>query len=165
MVACPVPLRWRLIISGSSFQHGWRADGARKKRPTTAYWQTKSGCGELPPAGWTTGGETEKENPPCLLSFSFGRINISSARYRINLHPASVPKQNLKRLLHECYSFCMSKVEEIERVVEQLPPEDFAALAAWIDQRRGAQVLRDHSAFLNSYSPQDEGLYDDVAAG
>jgi hypothetical protein len=53
----------------------------------------------------------------------------------------------------------MSKVQEIEQAVEQLPPEDFAELASWIDQRRGAQPLRDHSAFLNSYAPEDEGLY------
>jgi hypothetical protein len=25
--------------------------------------------------------------------------------------------------------------------------------------------LRDHSAFLNSYAPEDEGLYDDYSAG
>jgi len=58
----------------------------------------------------------------------------------------------------------MSKVQEIEQAVEQLPPEDFAELASWIDERRGAQALRDHSAFLNSYAPEDEGLYDNVAA-
>ena len=58
----------------------------------------------------------------------------------------------------------MSKVEEIERAVEQLPPEEFVQLAAWIDERRQAQPLRDHGAFLNSYAPEDEGLYDDVAA-
>jgi hypothetical protein len=57
----------------------------------------------------------------------------------------------------------MSKVQEIEQAVEQLPPEDFAELASWIDQRRGAQP-RDHNAFLNSYAPEDEGLYDNVAA-
>ena len=27
----------------------------------------------------------------------------------------------------------------------------------------GPAVARDHSAFLSSYSPQDEGLYDDTA--
>jgi hypothetical protein len=54
----------------------------------------------------------------------------------------------------------MSKVEEIEQAVEQLPPEDFAALASWMDQRRGVQPARDHSAFLKSYAPEDEGLYD-----
>lgn len=32
----------------------------------------------------------------------------------------------------------------VERVTEQLP-----------------SLLRDHSAFLNSYVPEDEGLYDD----
>jgi len=58
----------------------------------------------------------------------------------------------------------MSRVEEIERVVEQLPPEDFEQLAIWIDRRRRGPVLRDHAAFLNSYGDEDEGLYDDVAA-
>jgi hypothetical protein len=28
-----------------------------------------------------------------------------------------------------------------------------------------ARPVRDHSAFLNSYAPEDEGLYDDYAAG
>jgi hypothetical protein len=71
----------------------------------------------------------------------------------------------------------MSKLEEIERAVEQLPLTDFVKLAGWFDQRRqrllisaaatdkSQAVIRDHSAFLNSYAPQDEGLYDDAAAG
>jgi len=71
----------------------------------------------------------------------------------------------------------MSKIEEIERAVEKLPVREFAKLAAWVDQRRQQLQLltpavdhekvaaRDHSAFLNSYSPQDEGLYDDAATG
>lgn len=71
----------------------------------------------------------------------------------------------------------MSNVEEIEQAVEQLPLTDFMKLAAWIDKRRrqlevpptpagGSEaVVRDHSAFLNSYAPEDEGLYDDAAAG
>ena len=58
----------------------------------------------------------------------------------------------------------MSKVQEIERAVEQLPPEDFLELAAWIDRKRQAQNMRDHSAFLNSYSTEDEGLYDDAVS-
>ena len=70
----------------------------------------------------------------------------------------------------------MSKIEEIERAVEQLPLKDFAELAVWVDRRRQQLevfppatdtiqvVVRDHSAFLNSYAPQDEGLYDDAAA-
>jgi hypothetical protein len=69
----------------------------------------------------------------------------------------------------------MSKIEEIEQAVEQLPVTDFVKLAAWVDQRRrrleisppatdkSRAVLRDHNAFLNSYAPQDEGLYDDAA--
>ena len=58
----------------------------------------------------------------------------------------------------------MSTVEEIERVIQQLPPEDLEKLASWIDQRR-QRIVRDHSAFLKSYAPSDEGLYDDATAG
>lgn len=70
----------------------------------------------------------------------------------------------------------MSKIEEIEQAVEQLPLRDLVRLAVWVDRRRqqlenlqpiGAEsqgVFRDHSAFLESYAPQDEGLYDDAAA-
>jgi hypothetical protein len=63
----------------------------------------------------------------------------------------------------------MSKIEEIEQAVEQLPLTDFAKLAAWVEQRRqqlaiSTPAIRDHSAFLNSYAPQDEGLYDDAAS-
>ncbi len=69
----------------------------------------------------------------------------------------------------------MSKIEEIERAFEQLPLADFVELAGWVDQRRqqleifpsstdkSQETDRDHSAFLNSYAPQDEGLYDDAA--
>ena len=28
-----------------------------------------------------------------------------------------------------------------------------------------AEPIRDHSAFLNSYAPEDEGLYDDYSGG
>jgi hypothetical protein len=71
----------------------------------------------------------------------------------------------------------MSKIEEIEQAVAQLPLNDFAELAVWFDQHRqqlqmsqpaadeGQAAIRNHSAFLNSYAPQDEGLYDDAAAG
>ncbi len=65
----------------------------------------------------------------------------------------------------------MSKVEELEREIEQLPPEDFARLFAWVARRSKEArqgnvheplVLRDHQAFLNSYAPEDEGLYDNA---
>jgi len=71
----------------------------------------------------------------------------------------------------------MSNIEEIERAAEKLPLEEFVRLAAWVERRReqlrispavndsDAIAARDHSAFLNSYAPQDEGLYDDAAAG
>jgi hypothetical protein len=56
----------------------------------------------------------------------------------------------------------MSKVEEIEQLIEQLPAEKFAELAAWMQRR--ALAVRDHSAFLNSYALSDEGLYDDAVS-
>ncbi len=59
--------------------------------------------------------------------------------------------------------FCnMSKVQEIEQLIEQLPAENFAELAEWMQRR--ATAIRDHGAFLNSYVPEDEGLYDDAVA-
>lgn len=63
----------------------------------------------------------------------------------------------------------MSRVEEIERVIEQLPREDFEKLSTWMAQRhaereqRGVQApiaFRDHRAFLNSYAPEDGGLFE-----
>jgi hypothetical protein len=59
----------------------------------------------------------------------------------------------------------MSKIEEIERAVEQLAPEDFSKFLAWIDRKRQSPEIRDHSAFLNSYTSEDEGLYDDAIRG
>jgi hypothetical protein len=66
----------------------------------------------------------------------------------------------------------MSRVEELERVIEHLPREDFEKLSSWMAQRcaeraqRGRQApmaFRDHRFFLNSYASEDEGLYDDAA--
>jgi predicted DNA-binding antitoxin AbrB/MazE fold protein len=31
--------------------------------------------------------------------------------------------------------------------------------------RLSGELVRDYSAFLNSYAPEDEGLYDDYSAG
>ena len=66
----------------------------------------------------------------------------------------------------------MSRIEEIEQAVERLPVPDFVRLAALVDRRRRSLEIsrspadehRDHSAFLNSYTPEDEGLYDDAGA-
>jgi len=67
----------------------------------------------------------------------------------------------------------MSKVEELEQAIERLAPDDFERLSAWILQRQAilsgkdagaVGPFRDHAAFLNSYSPEDEGLYDNAEA-
>jgi hypothetical protein len=53
-------------------------------------------------------------------------------------------------------------------------PKDAANIVGpgrWVVSIRPASVdshsnpLRGHSAFLNSYTPEDEGLYDDYSAG
>jgi hypothetical protein len=54
-----------------------------------------------------------------------------------------------------------------------LPPEVVAGVGPghWLvtiqplDEADAAKPVRDHRAFLNSYAPEDEGLYDDCAAG
>ena len=74
-------------------------------------------------------------------------------------------------LLH--YVPAMSRVEELERAINQLPREDFEKLSSWIAQRcteraQGGRTaplaFRDHRAFLSSYTLEDEGLYDDASA-
>jgi len=68
----------------------------------------------------------------------------------------------------------MSKVEELEREIEQLLPEDFAKLSTWLARRRKEfsqdsvpepLALRDHQAFLRGYAPEDEGLYENAQRG
>lgn len=51
-------------------------------------------------------------------------------------------------------------------------PEDAAAIVGpghWVVSIRPADSaggpIRDHTAFLNSFAPEDEGLYDDYSAG
>jgi hypothetical protein len=68
----------------------------------------------------------------------------------------------------------VKNVREIERALERLSIHEFMELAVWVDERRqelgmsnpsaGQAPIRDHTAFLGSYAPEDEGLYDDAAA-
>ena len=51
-------------------------------------------------------------------------------------------------------------------------PKDAAAIVGpghWLVSIRPAEsesrAVRDHAAFLNSFAPEDEGLYDDYSAG
>ena len=84
----------------------------------------------------------------------------------------------------------MSAIEKIEQLIEQLPSDDFQKLVTWLETQKARHAteplplhrpaeaarsgpsepplpspppLRDHSAFLNSFAPEDEGLYDDAA--
>jgi hypothetical protein len=95
-------------------------------------------------------------------------------------HSRAPPKETATRACFSGewgYFSTMSKIEEIELAVEQLPLSEFVKLAGWVDRRRqqleriqpgtGSHpaMVRDHGAFLNSYTAQDEGLYDDAVAG
>ena len=54
----------------------------------------------------------------------------------------------------------MSKVEEIERIIEQLPAEDFEKLSLWVEQRRrGKTASNAHPVDLRS-----RGINEAVAA-
>jgi hypothetical protein len=68
-----------------------------------------------------------------------------------------------------------SKLAEITYDIELKPgehlslPEDLSQIVGpghWLVSIRPANgSVRNHSAFLNSYAPEDEGLYDDYSAG
>ncbi len=73
-----------------------------------------------------------------------------------------------------------TKLTELTYDVELRPgeplslPKDAAAIVGpghWLVSIRpanaaaGTGLVRDHAAFLNSYAPEDEGLYDDYPAG
>jgi hypothetical protein len=73
-----------------------------------------------------------------------------------------------------------SKVTEIKFEIELQPGEEFSlpkdatgiiGPGHWLvcitaaNQATSHSAPRDHSAFLNSYAPEDEGLYDDYQAG
>jgi len=67
-------------------------------------------------------------------------------------------------------------LRKLSRLWRSYLSPDFVKLAVWVEQRRrqleisssaadkSGAVVRDHGAFLNSYAPQDEGLYDDATA-
>jgi hypothetical protein len=72
----------------------------------------------------------------------------------------------------------MSTRELIDRELEVLPEplqREVYDFVCFLKQKEAEQAssggsaattaVRNHSAFLNSYSPEDEGLYDDYSAG
>jgi hypothetical protein len=81
---------------------------------------------------------------------------------------------------HEASQAMQSKVTEITFDVTLQPgepltlPQDASQIVGpghWlvsirpVDPAGDLGAVRDHSAFLNSYAPDDEGLYDDYSAG
>jgi hypothetical protein len=66
---------------------------------------------------------------------------ISSAEHDANRWAAKNGEEQELAAAGRCgvISLAVSKVEEIERAVEQLAPPDFARFAAWIDARHHAE--------------------------
>ena len=56
----------------------------------------------------------------------------------------------------------LSLPEEAARI---LGPGHWRVSIRPADEVSQDERLRDHAAFLNSYAPEDEGLYDDYSAG
>ena len=54
----------------------------------------------------------------------------------------------------ECSNVDVNRGDEAETAITQADSQ----------QAKGIAGLRDHSAFLNSYVPADDGLYDDAAS-
>jgi hypothetical protein len=52
-----------------------------------------------------------------------------------------------------------------QRIVDSVGPGQWLVTIEPIPQEAPAHRVRGHSAFLNSYAPEDEGLYDDYPAG
>ena len=78
-----------------------------------------------------------------------------SVRWRAPLCVVDAMELNYEIELHAGEKLCLP-----DELVEQVGPGHWLVTikpAAECD----AEPIRDHSAFLNSYAPEDEGLYDD----
>ncbi len=51
-----------------------------------------------------------------------------------------------------------------ESIVSSIGPGHWVITVEPLDRHPAPATLRDHSAFLSSYVPEDEGLYDDYPA-
>ena len=61
----------------------------------------------------------------------------------------------------------MNSLQEIERAINRLDPQQLAELCAWLDQRRSAQLGRPDATVLEQGlglfgSPEDSALLDEV---
>ena len=52
--------------------------------------------------------------------------------------------------------------QELKQAIDELPAEVLPELASFMEYLRYKTAVRDRKAFLNSYSPEDEGLYNDL---
>lgn len=66
------------------------------------------------------------------------------------------------------YEVELSEGEDLaipESLARQVGPGRWIVTVKPAERSCATRGFRDHSAFLRSYAPEDEGLYDDAAAG
>ena len=82
---------------------------------------------------------SRRRNPPLTCDRSAGYAA-----------PTRPTRQGLLRLSQNCYIFTMTTAEDIEKAIEQLPPQELARLRAWFEafdaQQFDAAVERDARA-------------------
>lgn len=61
----------------------------------------------------------------------------------------------------------MSTVQEIERAIESLPPADYAAVLAWLDERRAQEVDAnfEQATLAGKFGAMADRALRDAAAG
>lgn len=70
-------------------------------------------------------------------------------------------KSNLLSVTYEVELQPGEKLVLPEELVESIGGGRWKITIQPIDAPLSGQLVRDHTAFLNSYAPEDEGLYDD----
>lgn len=70
-------------------------------------------------------------------------------------------QSNLVNLTYQIELGPGEKLKLPQTLVDTIGPGSWVITIRPIEPIHKAQSIRDHSAFLNSYVPEDEGLYDD----
>lgn len=74
-------------------------------------------------------------------------------------------KNNLVQLVYEIELEPGEQLSLPPGLVEKVGAGRWLITVSPVSPAVSAVQFRDHSAFLNSYAPEDEGLYDDCRAG
>ena len=90
---------------------------------------------------------------------------MTSAHCTIAPYPK--PDMNAK-LVHITYEIELQTGEKLtlpDEVADRIGEERWLVTIAPLTSESASTITRCHDAFLNSYAPEDEGLYDDYPTG